>query len=155
MTRVERALSADHEKAWRGWLRAHALLVRALDDDLRAEHGITLLTYDALVQLSEAPGRQLYMKDLAHALVYSASGVTRVVDGLERAGYAHRSPDPHNRRATRVSLTPAGLAALEAAWPTHVRGVTEHFAAHTSSNQARTLAAAFRAIITDLESPAG
>jgi DNA-binding MarR family transcriptional regulator len=126
--------------------------VRTLDDDLRAEHGMTLLTYDALVQLSEAPGQQLYMKDLANALVYSASGVTRIVDGLERAGYARRSPDPHNRRATRVILTPAGLAALESAWPTHVRGVAKHFAAHTSANQARTLATAFSAVVTDLES---
>jgi DNA-binding MarR family transcriptional regulator len=140
--------------AWRSWLRAHALLVRVIDGDLRAEHGMTLLTYDALVQLSEAPGRQLYMKDLAAALVYSASGLTRIVDGLERAGYARRAPDPDNRRATRVVLTPGGLAALEAARPTHVRGVTQHFAAHTTTNQARTLAAVFRAIATDLESSA-
>jgi DNA-binding MarR family transcriptional regulator len=140
--------------AWRSWLRAHALLVRVIDGDLRAEHGMTLLTYDALVQLSEAPGRQLYMKDLAAALVYSASGLTRIVDGLERAGYARRAPDPDNRRATRVVLTPGGLAALEAGQPTHVRGVTQHFAAHTTTNQARTLAAVFRAIATDLESSA-
>jgi DNA-binding MarR family transcriptional regulator len=147
----EPPLPADHEKAWRGWLRAHALLVRALDADLRAEHGMTLRTYDALVQLSEAPGRQLCMKDLAAALVYSASGVTRIVDGLERAGYARRATDLHNRRSIRVSLTPAGLAALEAAWPTHLRGVTEHFAVHTSSSQARTLATVCRAVVEDLE----
>jgi DNA-binding MarR family transcriptional regulator len=127
--------------------------VRTLDSDLRAEHGMSLLTYDALVQLSEAPRRQLYMKDLADALVYSASGVTRIVDGLERAGYARRAPDPHNRRVTCVIITPAGLAALKAAWTTHVQGVTEHFAAHTSVNQARTLASVFRAVVTDLAPP--
>ena len=148
-----RALPFEHEKAWRSWLRAHALLVRILDADLRAEHGMSLLTYDALVQLSEAPGRQLYMKDLAEALVYSASGVTRIVDGLERAGYARRAPDPQNRRATRVVLTPAGLTALEAAWSTHVRGVTQHFAAQTSGRQARTLDSVFRAIVAELATP--
>ncbi|MEV0670547.1 MarR family transcriptional regulator [Mycobacterium sp. NPDC050441] len=63
------------------------------------------------------------MKDLAAALVYSASGVTRVVDGLERAGYARRVVDPDNRRSIRVTLTDGGLAALQAAWPTHLRGV--------------------------------
>ena len=83
MTSREGALSSGHENAWRSWLRAHALLVRTLDADLRAEHGMTLLTYDALVQLSEAPERQLHMKDLADALVYSPSGVTRIVDVLE------------------------------------------------------------------------
>ena len=153
MTSPDRALPVEHEKAWRGWLRAHALLVRTLDADLRAEHGMSLLTYDALVQLSEAPHRQLYMKDLADALVYSASGVTRIVDGLERAGYARRAPDPHNRRATRVRITPAGLTALEAAWSTHVRGVTRHFAAHTGGKQARMLASVFRAIVTELAPP--
>jgi DNA-binding MarR family transcriptional regulator len=149
------ALSPDHEMAWRCWLRAHALLVRTLDADLRAEHGMTLLTYDALVQLSEAPDRRLYMKDLAAALVYSASGLTRIVDGLERVGYARRVIDPNNRRATAVTLTPAGLAALKAAWPTHARGVTEHFTSHTSTTQARTLAKVFRAITDDLESMGG
>jgi DNA-binding MarR family transcriptional regulator len=154
VTEIEFALPADHERAWRSWLRAHALLVRALDAELRTEHGMTLLTYDALVQLSEAPGRRLYMKDLAAALVYSASGLTRIVDGLERAGYARRVTDPSNRRATAVTLTPAGLVALQAAWPTHARGVTRHFTEHTSAAQARTLAKVFRTITDDLESTA-
>jgi DNA-binding MarR family transcriptional regulator len=147
------APTADHETAWRHWLRAHDLLVRALDTELRREHGISLLTYDALVQLSEAPGQQLYMKELADALVYSASGLTRIVDGLERANHARREPDPTNRRATRVVLTDHGLAALKQAWPTHARGVQRHFATHATAQQARTLAKVFGAIRTDLETP--
>ena len=150
MTTPERALPIEHEMAWRNWLRAHALLVRTLDAELRHEHHMTLLTYDALVQLSEAPNRQLYMKELADALVYSASGVTRIVDGLERDGYARRQPDPDNRRATRVILTPAGLTALEAAWSTHVRGVTKHFFAHSNDKQASVLAKVFREIANEL-----
>jgi DNA-binding MarR family transcriptional regulator len=153
MNEEDLTLSTDHEAAWRMWLRAHALLVRMLDTDLRAEHGLTLLTYDALVQLSEAPSQQLYMKDLAAALVYSASGLTRIVDGLERAGYARRKPDPDNRRATLVTLTSAGLEALKAAWPTHARGVTKHFAAHATNVQAKALATVFRAITDELEPP--
>lgn len=153
VTDSEFALPAEHEKAWRSWLRAHALLVRALDADLRAEHGMTLLTYDALVQLSEAPDRRLYMKDLAAALVYSASGLTRIVDGLEREGYARRVIDPNNRRATAVTLTSAGLAALQAAWPTHARGVSKHFTSHADTAQARTLATVFRVVVDALEPP--
>jgi len=150
VTTPERALPIEHENAWRSWLRAHALLVRTLDADLRHEHYMTLLTYDALVQLSEAPNRQLYMKELADALVYSASGVTRIVDGLERDGYARRETDPVNRRATRVILTTAGLAALEAAWPTHVRGVTKHFVAHSNDKEASALARVFGLIANEL-----
>ncbi|HVK22280.1 MAG TPA: MarR family transcriptional regulator [Actinokineospora sp.] len=146
-----RALSAHHDAAWRTYLRSHALLVRRLDADLRAAHGMTLLTYDALVQLSEAPGRRLRMKDLAAGLVYSASGLTRIVDGLERDGYAGRQVDQEDRRTTFVTLTPAGLAALEAAWPTHVRGVREHFADHLDKAQARTFADVFREINSGLD----
>ncbi|GAB3149245.1 MarR family transcriptional regulator [Amycolatopsis stemonae] len=145
------SLSRDHDAAWRGFLRSSALLLRVLDADLRAEHGMTHRTYDALVQLSEAPRRRLHMKDLADALVHSASGLTRLVDGLERAGFARREVDPGNRRATLVVLTPAGLAALEAAWPTHVRGVERYFADEVSRDEARTLAAVFRRIAGGLE----
>ena len=116
------SLSRDHDAAWRGFLRSSALLLRVLDAELRAEHGMSHRTYDALVQLSEAPGRRLHMKDLAAALVHSPSGLTRIVDGLEKSGYARREPDPANRRSTLVVLTAEGLAALEKAWPTHVRG---------------------------------
>jgi DNA-binding MarR family transcriptional regulator len=145
------SLSRDHDAAWRGFLRSSALLLRVLDAELRAEHGMTHRTYDALVQLSEAPDRRLHMKDLAAALVHSASGLTRIVDGLERSGYARREPDPDNRRSTLVVLTDAGLAALEKAWPTHVRGVQRHFADQLSAEQARVLAEVFRGITTNLE----
>jgi DNA-binding MarR family transcriptional regulator len=145
------SLSLDHDAAWRGFLRSSALLLRVLDAELRAEHGMTHRTYDALVQLSEAPERRLHMKDLAGALVHSPSGLTRIVDGLESAGYARREPDPANRRATLVVLTDEGLAALEAAWPTHVRGVQRHFADRMTGEQARVLAEVFRGISADLE----
>lgn len=149
------ALPAGYEAAWRACLRGHAMLERTLDADLRAEHGMSLTTYDALVQLSEAPNRRLYMKDLAAALVYSVSGLTRLVDGLERAGYARRETDPKNRRATLVTLTPEGLEALEAAWPTHARGVHAHFVTHIGPSQARTIATVFDAITADLQHASG
>ncbi|WP_328647244.1 MarR family transcriptional regulator [Amycolatopsis sp. NBC_00348] len=145
------SLSREHDAAWRGFLRSSALLLRVLDADLRAAHGMSHRTYDALVQLSEAPEQRLHMKDLADALVHSASGLTRLVDGLERDGHARREVDAGNRRATLVVLTPAGLAALEQAWPTHVRGVERHFAEHVSREQARVLAEVFRGINADLD----
>jgi DNA-binding MarR family transcriptional regulator len=145
------SLSREHDAAWRGFLRSSALLLRVLDAELRAEHGMSHRTYDALVQLSEAPERRLHMKDLAAALVHSASGLTRIVDGLERAGYARREPDPANRRSTLVVLTDEGLAALEEAWPTHVRGVRRHFADQVSPEQARVLAEVFGAINAKLD----
>jgi DNA-binding MarR family transcriptional regulator len=114
-------------------------LVRRLDKELRTECGISLNSYDALVQLSEAPEQRLKMKDLADALVYSRSGLTRVVDSLERMGLARRAADPTDRRAILVVLSQGGLRALEAAWPVHVRGVEQYWARYLSDQQARAL----------------
>jgi len=145
-----RPLQPDHELAWRALLKAHALLVRRLDADLRECCGMSLVVYDALVQLSEAPDRRLRMSDLADALVHSRSGSTRIVNTIEEAGWAVRTLDPRDRRSWLVQLTPSGLARLEDAWRTHVRGVNRHFADHLSEPQARTLARALQAIVHDL-----
>ncbi|MGI5518380.1 MarR family winged helix-turn-helix transcriptional regulator [Streptomyces sp. CA-106131] len=144
------ALDPDHEAAWRTYLRAHALLERQLDRELRTECRITLNAYDALVQLSESPGRQLRMKDLADALVYSASGLTRVVDALERSGLATREKDPSDRRALLVTMTPEGLATLDRAWPVHLRGVNRYWADHLTAQQARTVQRVFAAVADEV-----
>ncbi|MCV7076088.1 MarR family transcriptional regulator [Mycobacterium szulgai] len=149
-------MGRQQEQAWELYVHSHALLERALDAELRAAHGMSLLTLDALVQLSRAPEQTLYMKDLAAALVYSASGITRVVDNLERAGHVTRNPDPANRRATLVKLTAEGRAALEEAWSPHVSTVQRLFTRHVDDRQAKVLIEVFDAVVKDLEgSPEG
>ncbi|KAA1249699.1 MarR family transcriptional regulator [Mycobacterium simiae] len=112
---------------------------------------MSLLTLDTLVQLSRAPGQALYMKDLAAALVYSASGITRIVDNLERSGHVARNPDPANRRATLVQLTPRGFSELESAWQIHARGVERWFARHVNARQAKILVEVFGAVAADIK----
>jgi len=146
-------LGRQQEQAWELYVHSHALLERTLDAELRAAHGMSLLTLDALVQLSRAPEQTLYMKDLAAGLVYSASGITRVVDNLERAGHVTRNPDPTNRRATLVKLTSQGRAALEEAWSLHVRTVQRLFTRHVDDRQAKVLIEVFDAVVKDLEAP--
>ena len=82
---------------------------------------MTLVTYDALVQLSEAPQRRLRISELADAMVYSRSGLTRIVDNMEQAGHIERARDQSDRRSWIITLTPDGLAALETAWRTRCR----------------------------------
>jgi DNA-binding MarR family transcriptional regulator len=143
-------LGSDQERAWELYARSHALLERALDAELRAEQGMSLLTLDALVQLSRAPGQAMYMKNLAAALAYSASGITRLVDNMERSGHVTRQPDPANRRATLVNLTPQGCQALQAAWVPHARMVQRWFARHVDAGQAKVLVDVFSAMAEDL-----
>jgi len=143
-------LGADQEAAWRAFLKAHALLARQLDRDLRECCQMTLVIYDALVQLSEAPQRRLRISELADALVYSRSGLTRIVDNMEQAGHIERARDQSDRRSWIITLTPDGLAALETAWRTHGPGIARHFASHLTDTQARTVTKAFRAVVADL-----
>jgi DNA-binding MarR family transcriptional regulator len=143
-------LGSEQQRAWELYVRSHALLERALDAELRAEQGMSLLTLDALVQLSRAPGQAMYMKNLAAALAYSASGITRLVDNMERSGHVTRQPDPANRRATLVHLTPQGCQALQAAWAPHTRMVQRWFARHIDAGQAKVLVDVFSAMADDL-----
>jgi len=146
----ENFLTAEREHAWRAVLKGQALLVNRLDADLRAHTDLSLIDYDVLVQLSEAPERRLPMADLAQAVVYSRSGLTRLVDSLQRRGLVTREHSSSDRRSWYAALTDTGLAKLQNAWPVHAAGVRDHFGAHTTPEQARTLATVFGSVIADL-----
>src|SRR6476659_7409487 len=100
--------------AWRGMLRTHAALVRALDAELEQAHALPLSHYDVLIYLRAAPGRRLRMAELADSVLLSRSGVTRLVDRLERAGLVSRCPVEHDGRGVAAQITDAGVARLRA-----------------------------------------
>ncbi len=127
------ALTPADLTAWRTFLRAHATVVRRLEAELVAEHDLPLASYDVLVQLSEATDRRLRMTELADRVLLSRSGLTRLADRLEREGLIERKACPSDARGTLAVLTPAGLARLRAAWPTHRRGVAEHVTGRLSA----------------------
>ncbi|HZT67453.1 MAG TPA: MarR family winged helix-turn-helix transcriptional regulator [Acidimicrobiales bacterium] len=114
--------------AWRAFVRAQALVLEVLARELEEERGMPLPFYDVLVHLSEAPEGRLRMRELAGAVLLSRSGLTRLVDRMEQAGYVTREACPSDRRGSYATITEAGLRALADAWPVHARGVLEHFA---------------------------
>lgn len=120
-------LTPEGLAAWRGFLRAHAYISRLLEAELLADEQLSLASYDVLVQLAEAPGRRLRMTELAAAVLLSRSGVTRLVDRLEKVGLVARSPVATDGRGVAAELTPAGLNRLRNAAPTHLTGVVRHF----------------------------
>jgi len=79
-------LSAEQLAAWRAFLRAHSRVTRQLETDLVGEHGMPLASYDVLVQLVEAADHRLRMTELAERVLLSRSGLTRLVDRMEREG---------------------------------------------------------------------
>jgi DNA-binding MarR family transcriptional regulator len=113
--------------AWRAYLRAHASITRALEAELLAEQDLSLASYDVLVQLAEAPDRRLRMTELADAVLLSRSGVTRLVDRLEKGGLVARCPVESDGRGVAARLTDTGLDRLRTASRTHLRGVAQHF----------------------------
>ncbi len=98
--------------------------------------------YDVLTHLSEADGGRLRMRDLAHAVLVSRSGLTRLVDRMERAGYVRRERCPDDRRGAFATLTARGRRALRQAEPIHERSVAEHFVRHLRADEAEVLTGA-------------
>jgi DNA-binding MarR family transcriptional regulator len=109
--------------AWASLLRGHAAITRALSAELEAEHCLTINDYEALFLLSRAEEGRLRRVDLAERLLLTASGVTRLLDGLERAGLVERGFCASDRRVTYAVLTAAGRARLEEASASHLAGV--------------------------------
>ena len=120
--------------AWRSFLRAHAGITRALEAELEADQQLSLAAYDVLVQLAEAPERRLRMTELADAVLLSRSGVTRLVDRMERAGLVSRCPVEGDGRGVAARLTDEGLSRLRSAARTHLSGVLRHFVARLDAD---------------------
>ncbi|HET6209510.1 MAG TPA: MarR family transcriptional regulator [Jatrophihabitans sp.] len=110
--------------AWRGFLRTHTHLLRQLEQDLQAHGKIALGSYDVLVQLAEAPDNRLRMSELAEAVLLSRSGLTRLVDRMQRDGLVSRAPDPDDARGLYTVLTEQGRDALRDAANVHLAGIS-------------------------------
>ena len=101
-------LTAAELGAWRGLLRVHTALVRELDTELDAAHELPLSSYDVLIYLQSAPDKRLRMAELADSVLLSRSGVTRLVDRLEREGLLVRDTCTSDGRGCFAVLTDAG-----------------------------------------------
>ena len=113
--------------AWARLLHAHASTTRALSGSLLAEHGLTLKDYEALLRLSRAEDGRMRRVDLAEELLLTASGVTRLLDGLEGAGYVERASCSTDRRVVYAVITDAGRAKLETASESHLAEIRALF----------------------------
>jgi DNA-binding MarR family transcriptional regulator len=109
------------------FVRAHAAVVRELSAELETEHGLTISDYEVLLRLAHAPDRRMRRVDLAEQVVLTPSGITRLLEGLERVGYVDRAACKEDARVKYALLTEAGLAKLRAAAKTHVAGIERLF----------------------------
>ena len=148
-------LDPAHMAAWRAFSEAHAYVLARLASELQDEQELPLTWYDVLVQLSEAEDQRLRMLDLAVQVLLSQSGLTRLVDRLQRAGLVERVRCVEDGRGMFAQLTPAGLATLRRTYPTHLRGVRDWFADRLTPEEATVLAQALSRIAADARPPDG
>ena len=121
------------------FLRAQAAVIRELNAELVSGHGLTINDYEVLLHLSRAPERSLRRVDLAERVVLTPSGITRLLAGLERAGWVERAECSSDARVSYARLTDAGHAKLREAAPTHLGGVREHFIDRFAPEELETL----------------
>jgi DNA-binding MarR family transcriptional regulator len=139
-------LSSRELQAWQGFIRGNARIQRVLDADLKRTHGLSGNDYDVLIQLGTAPRSRLRMSTLAEQVLMSPSGLSRLVDELERQGLVTRERRPDDARSFEVVLTTVGRSRLKAANRTHLERVREHFLGRLSDEQLEQLAEIWRAV---------
>jgi DNA-binding MarR family transcriptional regulator len=115
--------------AWRIFLETAWAVIDVLDSDMQEKTGLSFRWYDVLVHLEEATDG-LRMNELADRILASKSGLTRIVDNMEKAGLVRRERPPQDRRVVNVLITGEGLERLGAARAVHHAGIQEHFAQH-------------------------
>jgi DNA-binding MarR family transcriptional regulator len=117
------------------FLRAHAALTRELSSRLEAVHELTLSDFDVLVQLYYAEGRRMRRIDLARSVLLTASGITRLLDGLESAGLVGKERCDSDARVTYAVLTSAGVTKIEEARDSHLADIEELFGSRFSPEE--------------------
>ena len=121
-------------------VRASVAVTRELSSQLSADHGLTINAYEALLTLARAPDSRMRRVDLANSLLLTASGVTRLLDGLEHEGYVGRKQCETDRRVSYAVLTKAGRDKLREADKTHTRQIRELMGEHFEDGELTQLA---------------
>lgn len=139
-------MTADEEAAWRALARAVLVIPRVLDADLLQKEGLNVTEYNVIMNLSEAPERSLRMSELANYVSITVSGLTRVVERLERQGLVERVRAASDGRGQVAVLTKEGLARLKRAWPVHLASVRRNVVDHLDGLDLQKLAEALTAV---------
>ena len=139
--------SDEELAAWHGLLTLYSRIMRESDRDLLASHRISLREFDVLITLFNAPDRRLRMTDLAQRVMLSPSGLTRLVERLERAHLVERQNDSSDARSFRTVLTDKGLQRLDDARTTHNAIIRDHFTDRLNEGELRELGAIWRKVL--------
>jgi DNA-binding MarR family transcriptional regulator len=111
-----------------------------------AEHGLARAEFEVLLRIARTPGQAMRMSDLAAQTLLTTSGITRVVDRLERDRLVERRACPTDRRGAFAAITREGLTRLDAALPGHLDLVEKWFTGRLAPTELESLLDALRTI---------
>ncbi len=144
---VPAELTSAEQAAWRGFVRVHTAMARALDAELERAHGLSLSSFEVLKALRCADEGRLRMADLAEHALLSRSGMTRLVDRLERQGLLTRCQCSDDARGCFAVLSPAGAELIARAIPVYRESVRAGFLSHLSADELERLGATFERML--------
>jgi DNA-binding MarR family transcriptional regulator len=125
---------------WRSYLQSHAAILRELDAELIAGHGLTTRDYEVLLYLAQSEDQRLPMSALSERTMLTRSGITRLVDGLVGQGCIERVSCANDARVSYARLTDVGYEKLKQAGCTHVASIERLFLAHFTPSELEQLA---------------
>ncbi len=127
-------LNEEELAAWKAFLSAHSVMLRRISRDLDEAELPPLAWYDVLAALRDAPEQRLRQVELAEQVLLSTSGLSRLLDRVEKKGLARRTSCETDRRSFYIQLTEDGAAMLEEMWPVYARGIADDFLPALGSN---------------------
>lgn len=120
---MTRWLDEHEQQVWRSFVTVQGRLAAHLGRQLHADSGLSMADFEVLVVLSDVPAGRRRAYELGRELQWEKSRLSHHLTRMERRGLVCREGCGTDRRGAFVGLTPAGLAAIEAAAPGHVEVV--------------------------------
>ena len=147
-------LTPDQLASWLSVVRLITRLPWAMDAQLQRDSGLSMIEYQTMAMLGEAPQWTIRMSDLAERTSSSLSRLSHLVTRLETRGYVRREADPADGRFTNAILLPAGVRKMESAAPAHVAYVRQLVIDNLSPERLRRLGQDADRIVARIDSPA-
>jgi DNA-binding MarR family transcriptional regulator len=133
--------------AWLNLIQSYEAVAAGLEDTLERAKGLSLAEHEVLVRLAEADAGRLRMLDLTNLVLLSKSGVTRLVDRMEREGLVERQACETDRRVVYAAITSKGRRILREATPAFLEGIDRYFASHLSEADVQALRRVLRKLL--------
>jgi DNA-binding MarR family transcriptional regulator len=127
--------------------RVRWAIMDAIGKQVREQEGILFEQVEVLILLADSPEEAIRMRDLASLTLRSKSGMTRLVDRIERDGLVQRQTCEADRRAIFVALTDEGRELIERVKPPVVQIMIDRFTSHMSAAEARVITSTLKRII--------